>query len=88
MTNVKSQVMMRQLNFLNSVLKRPDSLVYQAWWDNTFGEWDSPLKKLWLSLKSESYTYGEFTKSKVKERVMALENISIERNIQDHSSLT
>ena len=79
--------MTRQLNYLNSVLKRPDSNVYQAWAENNYGQWVSPLKKLWSEIKSKSFTYGEFNPERVKEAVRRLENISIYRELEQCKSL-
>ena len=66
MMSISSRVMIRQLNYLNSVLKRPNSIVYQAWAENTYGNWMSPLKRLWSNVKNKTCTYGEFRQEKVK----------------------
>ena len=38
MVSIQSRIMSRQLNYLNSVLMRPDSTAYQAWFENTHGQ--------------------------------------------------
>ena len=87
MMSMSSRIMTRQLNYLNSILKRPNGNVYQAWMENTYGGWKSPLKKMWSDIKSKSYTYGVFQHKRVKEYVMMMENISIEREMKGHDSL-
>ena len=82
MMSIKSRIMIRQLNYMNSVLLRPNSIVYHALIENTNGQWSSPLRKLWSDIKSKSHTYGEFNQTRVKKSVMAVENVEIERQME------
>ena len=87
MVSMSSRVTLIQINYVNSVMCRPDSNAYQAWIENVYGCWQSPLRKLWSKIKDKTFTRGEFGHKRVKDSVMALENLKIDREMKDHKSL-
>ena len=88
MMSMSSRIMIQQLNYLNYVLAKPvSSIAHQAWVENVHGTWSSPLDKLWSDIKDKSCTRGKFGLGEVKQSVLSLENLNIEREIQNFSSL-
>ena len=88
MMSMSSRIMIQQINYLNYVLAKPeDSITHQAWAENVYGNWQSPLKKLWSDIKDRSNTRGKFGLREVKQSMIAVENLNIEREIKHHTSL-
>lgn len=88
MMRMSSRIMIRQINYVNNVMERSsESNVHQAWVENIYGKWASPVNKLWSDVKDKTRTHGVFDKSKVKKIVNAYENLFIYRDIKNYKSL-